>query len=404
MIGSLRRRLTLLVAGVLLAVSAGIVLSIGLSSWRDIETAAWEALAVLSENGGQRPALPVLSEGGEADAAALPDARPRREAAPPWAENGDLGRLSPGGVGRASLSNSFAVTLSDSGEVTDWRSDREDLYDDEQVRALAARIAQTGLARGRLGAQFFRSEALEGGGTRLLVLDQRLEVEAFRRQKQFVWDASHELKTPLAVISANAELLEGETGPSEWLGYIRSEVDRTNRLVQNLLTLARMDQGSVQAQMADFDLSKAVLSVALPFESTVYEAGKTMDTDVPDGIVCHGDAEMIRQLCVILLSNALKYSDEHGEIALTLRRQGRFCALSVRNSGEPIAPADRERIFDRFYRADTSRNREAGGSGLGLAIAKNIVEAHQGRIAVESSAGSGTTFTVTLHAGTPPKR
>ena len=125
-------------------------------------------------------------------------------------------------------------------------------------------------------------------------------------------DASHELKTPLAVISANAEVLEQEIGENEYLGYIRSEVRRTDTLVRNLLTLARLDRNEANAEMKPFDLSRALLDVALPFESTVYEAGKMLETEIPDGIDCCGNEEMIKQLTVILLSNALKYSDEYG--------------------------------------------------------------------------------------------
>ena len=113
--------------------------------------------------------------------------------------------------------------------------------------------------------------------------------EAFRKQQQFVWDASHELKTPLAVISANADVLEGEIGENEYLGYIRSEVQRTDSLVKNLLTLARMDRGTVNREMEDLNLSEAVLGVLLPFESTVFEAGKSLETEIRENVRCTGN-------------------------------------------------------------------------------------------------------------------
>ena len=222
--------------------------------------------------------------------------------------------------------------------------------------------------------------------------------EAFTRQKQFVSDASHELKTPLAVISANAEVLEQEIGENENLGYIRSEIRRTDALVNNLLTLARLDRKEGTAEMKPFDLSHAVLNVVLPFESTVYEAGKTLETDIPEGIECTGNEEMIQQLTVILLSNALKYSNEGGRIEVSLKARGKQRELRVFNTGDPIAPEDQEKIFDRFWRADPAHGRETGGHGLGLAIARNIVETHKGRISVESSEGKGTAFSVILNA------
>jgi signal transduction histidine kinase len=222
--------------------------------------------------------------------------------------------------------------------------------------------------------------------------------EAFIRQKQFVSGASHELKTPLAVISANAEVLEQDIGENEYLGYIRSEVKRTDSLVRNLLTLARMDRNESRAEMKSFDLSHALLDVILPFESTVYEAGKTMETEIPDGITCTGNEEMIKQLAVILLSNALKYSDDGGRIRISLSAHGKQREIRVFNTGDPIDPKDREKIFDRFWRADPAHNRDTGGHGLGLAIARSIVEAHKGKILVESSEKEGTTFTVLLNA------
>jgi len=222
--------------------------------------------------------------------------------------------------------------------------------------------------------------------------------EAFIRQKQFVSDASHELKTPLAVISANAEVLEQEIGENEYLGYIRSEVRRTDTLVRNLLTLARLDRNEANAEMKPFDLSRALLDVALPFESTVYEAGKTLEMEIPDGIRCTGNEEMVKQLAVILLSNALKYSDEHGRIRISLHDTGKQREIRVFNTGDAIQPEDQEKIFDRFWRADQSHSKETGGHGLGLAIARSIVDLHRGRITVESTEGKGTEFIVTLNA------
>ena len=220
--------------------------------------------------------------------------------------------------------------------------------------------------------------------------------EAFRKQQQFVWDASHELKTPLAVISANAEVLEQEIGENEYLGYIRSEVKRTDTLVRNLLTLARLDRNETTAEMKPFDLSHALLDVTLPFESTVFEAGKTLDIQIPEGIEYTGNEEMIKQLAVILLSNALKYSDPNGRIVISLKAIGRQREISVFNTGEAIDPEDRERIFDRFWRADPAHGRETGGHGLGLAIARSIVDTHEGKITVDSREGEGNTFTVLL--------
>ena len=327
-----------------------------------------------------------------------------------------------------SFSTFYTVRLDPSGAVLSWTSDRKELYTDEQVSQMVTAVLAERKEFGRLGSQFYRLKETTTGSL-LVVLDARVDVSrassllkttvltgllaylvlgltaallirrmtrpvqaAFDKQKQFVWDASHELKTPLAVISANAEVLAGEIGENEWLQYIRSEVQRTDHLVQNLLTLARMDKGSVEMVFRPFDLSQAVLQVALPFESTVFEAGKTMEMDVPDGVTVRGDQNMIQQLVVILLSNAVKYSNEGGSIRLTLEAKGPV--LKVHNTGPAIAPEVLPHVFDRFFRGDAAHNREVPGNGLGLAIAQNIVDAHKGRITAESSPEAGTTFTV----------
>lgn len=429
MIRRLRARLTLLVIAVLALVTAGIVLSVHMIELRDIDASARAALNELAENEGRRPALSAPGE--------TPPSPPGNGAAttpPPLPEDGRQGIDMPGGNALANLSNAYSIRLDASGSVTGWSSDRADLYTDDQVRAMADAVLARGVRSGRIGTQYYSlTDDAEAGGQLLVVLDARLEFlsaertlratamvaslaglllgvlahllirrmlqpvqDAFDRQKQFVWDASHEFKTPLAVISANAELLSREVGPSEYLGYIQSEVRRTDGLVQGLLTLARMDKGTVAAELKRFNLSDALLSVALPFESTVFEAGRTLETDVPEGVWYRGDEAMLQQLAMILLSNALKYSDEGGLIRLSLAQRGRGAVLTVFNTGQGIAPEHLERIFDRFYREDASRNSGTAGNGLGLAIARTIVQAHKGRIHAESEYGKSATFIVTL--------
>ncbi len=431
MIQKLRRRLTLLVIAVLILVTAGIVLSIDIINRRNISTAAGAALDILAANQGRRPAM--LSEDQE------PPARP--EGTPP-AMSGEARQrmgnrrrgfdLSAGGVSLASLSNAYTIHLDENGGVTQWSSDRADLYDDDQIQAFADAALAQGKDSGRVDTQYYRITA-DDEGRLLIALDARLEflsarrmlgtatlvaslaclllsvgayllirrmlqpVQAsFDRQKQFVWDASHEFKTPLAVISANAEVLSREIGPNEYLGYIQSEVKRTDSLVQSLLTLARMDKGAVKADMKRMDLSQALLGVALPFESTVFECGRTLQTDIPEGVFIRGDEAMLQQLAVILLGNALKYSDEGGTIKLSLAQKGRGAVITVYNTGKGIAPENLEKIFDRFYREDLSHNSEVAGNGLGLAIARTIAEAHKGAIRAESRFGQDATFIVTL--------
>ena len=427
MIRKLRRRMILLVLCGLLLASAGLVFAINMMNWSSVQRQALGILDMLAENGGQRPLMLERQWDGTE-----PPEMPEGEQ--PFAHrNDETGRHRGSDYkNAASLSYFYTVELDENGCVTGFSAEREDLYDEETVAQLAAQAVADGRESGRREGQFYRLLTRQDG-YQLIVVDQSLAIqdaqrvlrltllvavaedallslgavwlirrmvkpvdEAMEKQKQFVWDASHELKTPLAVISANAEVLESETGPSKPLEYIQSEVRRTDQLVQSLLTLARMEKGGVQAQHVPFDLSHTVLSVALPFESAVFEAGKQLNTEVPDGIPYTGDPEMIKQLCVILLSNAQKYSNAHGVITLSLEARGDRRILKVHNTGPAIPEEAQEKIFDRFYRVDSSHNREIAGNGLGLAIAQSIVKEHKGKISVASREGVGTTFTVVL--------
>jgi signal transduction histidine kinase len=157
-----------------------------------------------------------------------------------------------------------------------------------------------------------------------------------------------------------------------------------------------MDKGTVTAEMKRFKLSQALLGVVLPFECTVFEVVRTLETEGPEGVFIRGDEAMLQQLVLILLSNALKYSNEGGLIRLSLMQKGRGAVITVYNTGAGIAPENLEKIFDRFYREDLSHNSAVAGNGLGLAIARTIAEAHKGHIRAESEQGNSATFIVTL--------
>ncbi|MBQ9307675.1 MAG: HAMP domain-containing histidine kinase [Clostridia bacterium] len=441
MIQHLRRKVTCLVLAGLFVIVCLFVGSINLLNYRQLLSRADSTLELLKANQGSRPTMPLdgpqgleRTERGREASGETPPPKPEGESSPAANRPPDRMSAQPPSSREsiAGLSNFYTITLADDGTVVSWSSDREDLYTDAQVTALAQSALAGGRKQGRVGSQFYVLWAT-GEGEMLIVLDERLEMEAAKsllwttsllgllvylllavsafflikrlfvpaeeaakKQKQFVWDASHELKTPIAVISANAEVLEREIGKNEWLGYIRSELDRTTELVQSLLELARSEQTGRQEEKQNFDLSRAVMSVALPFESTVFESGKTMVTEVEEGIRYTGIERMISQLTVILLSNAVKYAGDHGVITLSLQKKGRNRILSVHNTGSYIAPEDARRIFDRFYRVDAARSREIEGYGLGLAIAQNIAQAHGGKIQVESSIETGTRFIVTL--------
>lgn len=230
---------------------------------------------------------------------------------------------------------------------------------------------------------------------------------AWEQQRRFVADASHELKTPLSVISANTQILQAdEAMPQEARRWVDSTADETRRmqdLVGDLLQLAKTDEGAAgegaALSMRDgVDLSNIVESAALEFDAVAFERGCSVDSRVEEGISMRADPEWLDRLVRILIDNAVKYAAVGSAVSVVLERRDRHAVLSVNNRGAVIAPEDLGHIFDRFYRTDKARSREggAGGFGLGLAIAKGIAEAHGGTIAAASSEAEGTTFTVTL--------
>ena len=188
---------------------------------------------------------------------------------------------------------------------------------------------------------------------------------AFDKQKQFIADASHELKTPLTIITANAEVLAGTVKDNKWLNHILAQTRRMNFLIKNLLELAKLDSCDIPHELMDFDMSQCVKNAALSFESLAFEYGKTYEIDICNNIYMYGNESAIRQLTTILLDNAFKYSEEKGSISIHLCQQGDKRILTVQNSGNIIPKQEQKRIFERFYRSDSSRSRETGGYGLG---------------------------------------
>jgi len=221
--------------------------------------------------------------------------------------------------------------------------------------------------------------------------------KAWRQQRQFVSDASHELKTPLTVIMSNAELLHSpectEENREQFSGSILTMSRRMRNLVEGLLELARADNGQVKKNFAPVDMSALTEDALLPFEPLYFERGLLLEGIIESGIVMTGNEQYLRQVVDILLDNAMKYSAP-GVVSVCLRRQGRNCLLTVANPGQPIPREDLQRIFERFYRSDRARTGN-GSFGLGLAIAKSVTEEHGGRIWAQSNA-TGNCFCVQL--------
>lgn len=213
---------------------------------------------------------------------------------------------------------------------------------------------------------------------------------AWKQQRQFVADASHELKTPLTVIMTNAELLNSpdfdQARRSQFAAHILTMSRQMRQLIEEMLDLARTDNGQGTLVFSPVDLSRLVNDAVLPFEPVFFERGLTLTADIQEHITVSGSQQHLRQITDILLDNAQKYSSPAGEVTVQLTRQGGRCRLSVSNPGDALSKAERKDIFKRFYRTDEAHS-QRGSYGLGLSIAANIAAMHRGKIWVESSNG-----------------
>lgn len=219
-------------------------------------------------------------------------------------------------------------------------------------------------------------------------------VENFDKQKQFVYDVSHELKTPIAVIMTNADMAEKD-GDAKWINNIKNESDRMNKLVVSLLDLLVSDNYNEKEKFKVTNISKTIEMCVLTFESLIYENNLKVEYDIQSDINFNCSVERIKQLFGILVDNAIKHAKKDSKIFISLKKNKDGIIFSVKNRGDAIPKEEREKIFERFYRSDKSRNRNENRYGLGLAIAKNIVTMHNGKINVTCSGGY-TTFTCTF--------
>lgn len=217
-------------------------------------------------------------------------------------------------------------------------------------------------------------------------------INSFEKQKEFIADASHELKTPLSVIMASSEALEDNPSEVKWLNNIKSEANRMNILIKNLLELASFEKKETYVLKED-NLSKVVELAMLTFDAKAFEEGIKLESNIDENIKFSFDTYSMNELVGILLDNALKHADKKSTIVVSLKEQGNSIILSVTDTGDVIPKGEEEKIFERFYRLDKSRSRKENRYGLGLAIAKNIVVNHNGKISAES-VGNVTTFKV----------
>ena len=216
------------------------------------------------------------------------------------------------------------------------------------------------------------------------------------RQKQFITDASHELKTPLTSINTSIDVLTMEHGDDEWTDNIKKQTARMSRLVSELVTLSRLDEEHPLPDREQFSLSNAAWEIIDVYKSQAAAGEKTLETDIEDDISIYGEKASIQQMLSVLLDNALRYSDPAGNIRFSIYRKRNRTVIEVFNTCQYETPPDTERLFDRFYRPDGARSTETGGTGIGLSIARAVAEAHGGNISASCPSGKTMTMKVVL--------
>ena len=223
--------------------------------------------------------------------------------------------------------------------------------------------------------------------------------ESYEKQKRFITDAGHEIKTPITIIGADAQVLEMELGENEWLRDIQLQTKRLSALTNELIQLSRMEE-QYRLQMIEFPFSDLVTETAQSFQALAVTQDKEFTAQIQPMISLYGDESALRQLVTILLDNALKYAPAQGKIHLSLQKQGKSVRLAVENTVEALPAQNLEHLFDRFYRGDQSRSSQTGGYGLGLSIAKAIVDAHKGKIRAWGQEGP----VLVMEAVFPPRK
>lgn len=314
------------------------------------------------------------------------------------------------------LSTFYTVAVTYEGATIEIINTQQNLHSDEDLEALANKVIKSNRTKGTVNnlafykadksgytlvvfmdntvinenvALLFRYTLIFGGIALLLFfflskyLAKRIVKpleESYRKQKQFISDAGHELKTPVSVVNANAELLSREIGENQWLDNILYENERMGLLVGQLLELARTE--SLTPQMEHIDFSRLVQGESLPFESVAFEKGLELVCNADEGIIVEGNSAQLKQLVSILLDNGIRHSKNGKTVFLKLTKEHNFAQLSVINTGDEIPAEERAHLFERFYRVDSARNGEDNHYGLGLAIAKAITDSHKGNIDV----------------------
>ena len=418
---------------VTLSVTALVLLTIigfiNIHNYNDIVANADLTLHMLQSNGGRFPTRQPQDKQPPEGETKPPEAESEMSMKPDiWQD--DLRRMSPEAPFETRF---FSVTMDDSGNITKTDIDKIAAVDDEKAGEYALAIYDNGNECGFCdNYRYIKGTSSDGNGLYIFLdctksLNQFHEflrasilisvsglavvsllviifsgvvmkpfAELHQKQKQFITDANHELKTPLTVINASCEILEYNTGENEWTDTIKEQVGHLTELTNKLVFLSRMDEDNKKYIMTDFSLSEVAEEAVRPFYSVAKADGKSLECNIEPNLSCHGDMGMIKELFSLLLDNAIKYSDAEGNIKLSVTANGKTGKIVVSNTTDGVPKGNLDVLFERFYRLDKSRNSNTGGHGVGISVAKSIVTLHKGKITAFSPDCMNIVFTATV--------
>lgn len=445
MIKSLRKKFVFVAMLSTLAVLTAIMGTVNIVNYVRMAKKADEMTALLAQNDGQFP-RDFMKGGNLSEGEKKPDMENDLENGS-YPESGQKGGMRSEDNSKSVLrpvrpeglspetpyeTRFFFVSLDKDGNIIATDTEHIAAVDEESAEAYVDEIYSAKQTTGYTGIYRYRI-AETGSGTCYIFLDCQKEITGFRnillisisvsilgllavlalvmffsrlvfrpveeslvKQKQFITNASHELKTPLTIIDANTEVIAMENGESEWTKSNRKQIQRLTSLTEQLVTLTRLDEDRGAGEKTEFCISDALAESAESCKALALTQGKNLDFRIEEGIYYTGNEKSIRQMLGILLDNALKYSPEGGRIQAVLDRRGKKIHLEMENDTEEIPKGRLDILFERFYRLDNSRNSETGGSGIGLSVAKAIVQSHKGKISAYSKDGKSLNITVTL--------
>lgn len=423
MIRKLQNKFILISMLSMLLVLTIIMASVNIINYRNVVQDAENVLHILSENNGEFPRNHPHETSDSTE-------RQTKDTPPvPKEPRPDNFHMSPE---MPYETRYFSVLISEDGAITSTNIDKIAAIDSEDASAYALRAWKQQKTSGFLSSYRYLKKSVSDG-TLIIFVDCRRNLdtfgtflfssilvsllglfsvfvlvfffsrlvmkpvsESYEKQRRFITDAGHEIKTPLTIIDANRELLEMEYGENEWSKSIARQTSRLTELTNSLIYLSRMEEADNHLQHMEFSISDVALETADAFHVLADTQGKHFSTKITPLLSYHGEEASIRRLFSILLDNAIKYSPPQGSIEVTLEKRGKNIRFMVCNTAEQLSPESLPHLFDRFYRADESRNSETGGYGIGLSIARAVTEAHKGKISAESKDGDSLLITVIL--------